>query len=140
MWDELARGAARFPDAVLTGLDALGRPTSVRGVPVLDAVGRVVRFARAPAVELADGPASLLCHSHDAQLWHLRSFVARGTVAAVGDDWVFTPTAYVAGTGLSGPLGDLRAFVAARGRAGRYLARRGLPRPVIPWSRFRQLR
>lgn len=140
MWDELARDLARFPDAVLTGLDALGRPTSVRAVPRLDAAGRVVRFARAPGVGLVDGPASVLCHSHDAQLWNLRSFVARGTVAAAGDDWVFTPTAHVAGTGLSGPLGDLRAFVAARGRAGRYLARRGEPRPVVPWSRFRQLR
>ena len=140
MWDELARDLARFPDAVLTGLDGLGRPTSVRAVPRLDAADRVVRFARTPAVELADGPASVLCHGHDAQLWNLRSFVSRGTVAAVGDDWVFTPTAHVRGTGLSGPLGDLRAFVAARGRAGRYLARRGLSRPVVPWSRFRQLR
>jgi hypothetical protein len=140
MWDELVRDLARFPDAVLTGLDALGRPTSVRAVPRPDAADRVVRFARPPGVELVDGPASVLCHSHDAQLWNLRSFVARGTVAAVGDDWVFTPTALVPGTGLSGPLGGLRSFVAARGRAGRYLARRGLSRPVVPWSRFRQLR
>ena len=36
------------------------------------------------------------------------------------------------GVGMAGALGDARAFLAARRRAGRYLACRGLPRPVVP--------
>ena len=50
---------------------------------------------------------------------------------------MFTPTALVLGTGMSGQLGDLQAFLAARKRAGRYLSPRGLSRLVIPWERLR---
>ncbi len=140
MWDELQRGLAQFPDAVLTGLDLHGRPTSIRSRPRPDPVNQRLRFARTPSVELIEGPASVLCHSHDANLWRLRSFLARGTLTTDEDDWVFTPSVYTAGTGMSGPLGDLLGFIAARRRAGNYLKGRRLTRPTIPWHRFRQLR
>lgn len=133
---ERVRGAlARFPDAVLTGRDADGAPVSVRCRPVPD--GGRLRIPGAPGVDPVAGPASLLAHSHDENLWTLRSVVVRGELAVHGDTWVLTPSAVVPGTGLAGPLGDLRAFVAARRRAGRWLARRGLPRPRIPWEHFR---
>jgi len=140
MWDEVQRGVARFPDAVLTGLDGSGRPTSIRSRPRPDPVNRQLRFLRTPSVELTDGPASVLCHSHDRNLWRLRSFLARGTLTTDANDWVFTPSAYTAGTGMNGPIGDLRGFVAARRRAGNYLEGRGPTRPTIPWHRFRSLR
>jgi hypothetical protein len=138
MWDELLRDMARFPDAVLTGIDGHGRPTSIRSRPRPDHTDRTLLFAPTPTVDLVDGPASVLCHSHDAALWRLRSFLVRGTLTTTADGWAFTPAARVAGTGMAGPIGDLRGFVAARRRAGRYLGRRSLPRPVIPWAHFRK--
>ncbi len=135
MQGELRRALARFPDMVLSGLDGDGAPVGVRCRPRAD--GERLRITRPPGVAAVDGPASLLAHSHDDRLWTLRSVVTTGTIAADGPDWVFTPTGLVKGTGLDGPLADLRAFVAARRRAGRWLARRGLARPRIPWAHFR---
>lgn len=135
MRDDLRRALARFPDVVLTGLDRSGRPVSVRCRPAVD--GDRLRLPRAAGIELVDGPASVLGHSHDERLWDLRSFVAPGAVVTEGADWLFTPAGVVPGTGMAGPVGDLRGFVAARRRAGRWLSRRGLARPRIPWARFR---
>ena len=137
MWAELQRALARFPDAVLTGLDADGRPAGARCRPRADASAEVLRCAAPPGLHLVDGPASLLCHGHDAELWSLRSFVARGALVVDGAEWVFTPTALTMGNGMGGPVSDLRVFVAARQRAGRYLARRGIARPAIQWARLR---
>jgi hypothetical protein len=95
--------------------------------------------ARAGAADDHDrlGPASLLCHGHDLGLARLRSFAVRGRLLVDATDWIFHPTGMISGLGLSGPAGDLRVFLAARRRAGRYLAARGLPRPRVPWRRVR---
>ena len=62
-------------------------------------------------------------------------------VATTGAERVFHPLALalalVPGTGLAGPVGDVRSFLAARQRAGRYLDRRGLQRLIIPWQLVR---
>ena len=78
MWPELLRRLPRFPSAVLTGLDASGRPVSVRCQPTPDQQAQVLRVAIPDGLELAPGPAGLLCHHHDEQLWRLNSFLVRG--------------------------------------------------------------
>ena len=85
------------------------------------------------AAPLRDGPASLLCHWHDDHLWKQRSFVARGQFARDGAGWRFTPTQLIPGIEDS-PLALGRFLLHARGVAGAYLAKRHLPRPVIPWA------
>jgi hypothetical protein len=131
------RALARFPDAVLSGVDASGGPVSLRCRPRHDAQRGVLRCRRAPGVDLQDGPASLLWHGHDDKLAHLRSLQVHGTLVTDGAEWVVTPHRVVPGLGMRGPLGDLRVFLAARRRAARYLAARGLPRPRVPWERLR---
>lgn len=138
MWPEVQSALASFPDVVLTGRDREGNPVSVRGRPRPDA--GLLRIARLPGIEIVGGPASLLGHSHDENLWTLRSVLVRGMLTLDGPDWVVRPTALVPGTGMRGPVQDLRSFVGARRRAGRYLRRRGLARPSIPWTRLRALR
>ena len=140
MWAEVVTGVGAFPDAVLTGRDVDGCPFSVRWAPQVIAAEQVLRAPRAAGVELTDGPASLLGHSLDSGLGGLRSFLVRGTLRTLGDDWVFRPDTYVAGLGMSGPLADFRGFLDARRRASRYLQRRGLDRPRIPWPTIRQRR
>ena len=137
MWTDLIKAMAGFPDAVLTGVDAQGFPSSVRCRPQPDPAIRALHIDRAPGVALLDGPASLLCHSHDRNLWRLRSLLVRGQLTTTGTTWVFHPMALVPGTGLAGPVGDARSFIAARQRAGRDLARRGLTRPKVPWQLIR---
>ena len=144
MWAEVAAALETFDDAVLSAVGPDGYPVSVRVSPRLDAADELLLLADELPVPMATGPASVLCHSHDQQLWHLRSVLIRGVlsrdVPESGRSWVLRPTAVVPGTGTAGPLGDARTFLAARRRASRYLARRGLQRPVVPWADVRALR
>ena len=126
MWTELSQAIAGFPDAVLTGLDAQGFPLSVRCQLRLNPALRALHIERAAGFALRDGPASLPCHSHNRWLWRLRSVLVRGQLTTTGAELVFHLVALVGGAGLAGPVGDVRSFLAARQRAGRYLARRGL--------------
>jgi hypothetical protein len=134
---ELGAALAGFSDAVLSGRDAGGGPVSVRRRVRFDPATGTVRCERAPGVDLVDGRASLLCHGHDLGLARLRSFAVRGRLLTDGAEWLLHPTGMITGLGMSGPVGDLRVFLAARRRAGRYLAVRGLPRPQVPWWRLR---
>jgi hypothetical protein len=134
---ELERVSKGFPDAVLSGVDGDGWPAQVRCRPRYDRVHGVLRGDRAPGVGIVDGPASLLWHGHDAKLARLRSFLLRGELVTDGAEWVLTPTRGRAGPGMSGPLGDIRMFRAARRRAARHLAAPGLTRPQVPWDRLR---
>ncbi len=119
---------------MLSGRAGRGRPVAVRGTPRVDD-GRVI-WPDPPGTGLVAGPASVLCHGHDDELWNLRSFQARGRIDRDRDGWVFRAERIVDGTGTAGPFGDLTAFVAARRRAGRWPARRGHARPPIPWAQL----
>ena len=138
MWAEIARYVPTFRDAVLSAPDGAGYPCSVRCAPRLDAAGRIVRVAVPPGVELRPGPASLLCHSHDEQLWHLRSCNVRGTLERDEQGWLLRPSRFIAGGGTGGALATLRLVRDLRRTAGRYLATRGLPAPVVPWERIKE--
>jgi hypothetical protein len=137
---DLVARLARFDDAVLTARDDRGRPVAVRGRPRVE--GDRVVWPDAPGTGLVAGPAALLCHGHDEKLWNLRAFSARGRIdpGPGGDGWTFRADRVVDGTGMHGPLGDLAGFVAARRTAGRWLARRGLERPRVPWDVLRRAR
>jgi hypothetical protein len=89
---------------------------------------------------LRPGPASLLCHSHDEQLWKLRSFVVAGDLIRAGDSWTLTASRYVSGGERSGPIGAIRYIQGLRATARRYLDRRGLERPRIPWDEYAALK
>ena len=140
MWDEITKSLAQFPDAVLTTVEADGYPLSIRCQPQADAATRVLRVPTAGGVDLRPGPASLLCHSHDENLWKLRAFLVRGRIETGDGSWVFHPQKFIPGGGMGGPLGDVRAIVGARRTAKRYLTQRGLARPAIPWDRIKAKR
>jgi hypothetical protein len=139
--DPLAPGAGplkelrHYPDAVLSWVDADGRPTSSRVRPEPLADGRLAL----PAVPgLREGTASILGHSHDEKLWKLRSFVSVGSVAREQDGWAFTPQRYLPGASPD-PRMLLRTLRGGRRAAQRYLDARGLPRPVVDWAAFKAL-
>ena len=62
---DLERVVARFPNAVLSGVDDAGWPASVRCRPRYDRGRAALRCDRAPGVEIVEGRASLLWHAHD---------------------------------------------------------------------------
>ena len=140
MWHEIKKALTHFPDAVLTALDAEGYPLSIRCHPREDKNAQMRRVPAPSGVDMRPGPASLLCHYHDENLWKLRAFLVRGQIELADDGWVFHPHKFIPGGGMGGPLGDLRAVVEARRTAKRYLAKRGLHRPTIPWDKIKASR
>jgi hypothetical protein len=139
MWGEIVTRLPRFASAVLTGLDSGGDPVSLRCRPTLDHHAQVLRVAVADGLGIVPGPAGLLCHRHDEQLWKLQSFLLRGTLEPTGHGWVFRPRQLVPGMDTT-PLSNLRLLRNGRRTAKRYLAARGLPRPTIPWEHYAGLK
>jgi hypothetical protein len=139
MWPEVVKRLPRFASAVLTGLDASGDPVSLRCQPTVDHQARLLRVTVPEGLGMVPGPAGLLCHRHDEQLWRLNSFLLRGTLEETGHGWVFRPRQLVRGMDTT-PLSNLRLLRNGRRTAKRYLAARGLPRPTIPWDHYTELR
>jgi hypothetical protein len=133
MWDKINQAIGSFTDPVLSAHDADGYPASLRTPVVPDAGQQVLNVQIATDLELQPGPASLLFHSHNEQLWDLRGFVAKGTLEASGEGLVFRPLTFTRTAG-GPPLDTLKFIRACRRTAARYLARRGLARPAVPWD------
>ena len=135
MWPEITTHLYEFESAVLSGLDEDGYPFSVRCRPYPDASGaEVLRVWLPPGTLIRPGPASLLCHTHDENLWNLKGFLVRGVLFLDFGEWSFEPVRFVPGLGMGGLPGMIRFFVRSRRNARRYLEKRGLARPSIPWD------
>jgi hypothetical protein len=135
MWPEIREHLYQFDSAVLTGLDAGGYPFSVRCRPYPDKSGaEMLRVALPADTPIRPGPASLLCHRHDENLWNLKSFLVRGSLDHDVGGWNFEPIRFVPGVGIGGLPAMMHFFVGSRRNAARYLKKRGLARPRIPWD------
>jgi hypothetical protein len=139
MWPEIQRYLREYPSAVLSGIDSSGYPFSIRCQPLPDQTEEVLRIARLPTVDLAEGPASLLCHSHNLFLWKLRSFVVRGSLEVADGSYLFRPARFVPGIGVGGVPGMIRFATSKRQAANRYLSHRNLARPTIPWQQLKAI-
>jgi hypothetical protein len=135
MWDDIMKHLPDFDSAVLTGVDAEGFPFSVRCWPYPDAAAEDVLRVQLPAdTPIQPGPASLLCHKHDENLWNLKSFLVRGALSTDERGWCFEPLRFIPGAGIGGLPAMARFFIGSRRNARRYLKKRGLARPRIPWD------
>ena len=140
MWAEVRQHLRGFSSPVLTGVDGDGYPFSIRCVLELDETQQVLRLSLPGSTRIGPGPASLLCHGHNDLLWDLRSFMVRGTLEPTGGEtWLFRPSRFVPGIGTGGVAGMVRFALAKRRAAGRYLGRRGMPRPRIDWAQLKVL-
>lgn len=133
MWHRIVSRMASFRSAVVSGRDPEGYPISVRCQPIPVVESRAFELLIAPTVAIQPGPASLLCHSHDAQFWRQESFLVRGELHDTGGRWVFTPVQLIPGIDQS-PIAFVRFIIGCRRRAASYLRARGIPRPTIPWA------
>jgi hypothetical protein len=94
----------------------------------------VLRVRLFEGIPLRPGPGSLLCHSHDENLWNLKSFLVRGVLFRYAGGWTFEPVQFIPGAGIGGLPTMIRFLAGSRRNAGRYLKKRGLERPRIPWD------
>jgi hypothetical protein len=135
MWDEIMEHLPDFQSAVLTGVDTEGYPFSVRCWPYPDPTGvEVLRVQLRADTPIRPGSASLLCHKHDENLWNLRSFLVRGVLGRDERGWRLEPLRFIPGAGIGGLPAMARFFIGSRRNARRYLKKRGLARPRIPWD------
>ena len=138
MWRSIRTYSALFSSAVVSAVDTDGYPCSTRCVPALDDTAQVIRFHLAGDASHAEGPANLLFHKHNDQLWDLKIFQVTGTLERAGDGWVFRPQRLIPGNGINA-WNDLKTIVNARRTARQYMAKRARPLPRIPWDRIRSL-
>jgi hypothetical protein len=132
---EITRHLYEFESAVLSGLDEEGYPFSVRCRPYPDTTGaEALKIWLPPGTPIRPGPASLLCHSHDENLWNLKSFLVRGVLGKDAGGWSFEPGRFIPGLGIGGLPAMIRFFFSSRRKASRYLRERNLARPSIPWD------
>jgi hypothetical protein len=129
---QAVRRLPEFGSAVLTAFDEQGNPTLARVRPSADHASR--SFTIDTGTPLRPGRASLLCHSHDEQLWSLRSFVVAGDLVRDGENWTLRPDRFIpGGADKLSPIAMIKIIRALQGATRRYLDRRGLSRPEIDW-------
>jgi hypothetical protein len=138
LWNKMLDHLPKYSSAVLTSIDSTGYPYSIRCTPEFDLSQQALRIMLPDYVELQNGPASLLCHTHDDLLWKLTNFVLRGTLKQMGSHWLFYPERFIGGVGvdLTSAINLIRN---GRRLAKQYLVTRKLSRPDIPWDRFTTL-
>jgi hypothetical protein len=132
------RQLATFPSAVLGTTTQDGAPL-LRRIHVTGATGDALTLDVPPDEDLRPGPASLLAHSHDEQLWSLRSLGVLGELVD-GPTWTFRPERLIGDSGRTTPLAMFRLLRGLRRTAQGYLDRRSLPRPQIPWDGVQALK
>ncbi|WFE34555.1 pyridoxamine 5'-phosphate oxidase family protein [Micromonospora sp. WMMD975] len=132
---------ASYSSAVLAGRDETGAPVLVRTTLADGPGGYLVSVP--DDLPLAEGPASLLVHRHDDQLWNLHNASVRGRLTSHDETgWVFAPDRLTepGSRFRAGPLDAIRTARRLRAATQRYLDRRSMTRPAIPWDAYRALR
>jgi hypothetical protein len=139
MWHDMVEHLADFSSAVLTGVDTAGYPFSIRCEPEIDASRKELRVQVPEYADIQPGPTGLLCHKHDEELWNLKSFIVRGKLERNPEGWRFHPQRFTPGAGIGGLMGMVKFLRSGRRTAKKYLDKRGLARPSIPWDKIQAL-
>jgi hypothetical protein len=140
MWNKLVKSLAEYQNAVLTGVDAESYPFSVRCTPQPDPSRQVLHVNLPLDAEVQPGPAWLLCHSHDELLWNLKIFSLRGALERETSGWVFRPERITQAGGTTNPFDMIKSLVKAQRTARKYIQKRGLAWPSVPWKDIQVLR
>ncbi|MBB2940551.1 hypothetical protein FB565_000255 [Actinoplanes lutulentus] len=131
---------AGYKSVVLIGVDAAGAPVLVRTTVAAETDGYRVEVPEdSPVVA---GPAGLLVHRHDDKLSNLHSANVRGELVADGGGWLLRPSRLVepGQKHRANVLDPIRIARQCQATTRRYLERRGLARPAIPWDAYRRIR
>jgi len=139
MWNNIARQLGQYPNAVLTGIDASGYPFSLRCQPRVDEMRQVLLISPHGDEHIQPGPAGLLCHYHNEEMWDLKSFQLLGRLERTEQGWVFHVERAIPESA-PGPLAPFQMIAKSGGDAKKYLKKHGLPRPTVDWKGIKALR
>jgi hypothetical protein len=130
MWNEAAAWLAKYPEAVVTALDAQGYPYSIRAsTSGYDAATGELAVVLPDEIAPNNSAANLLCHRHDESLWNLSVIHLKGVLDRRAGNWVFITTAF------KRPPRFVLLDLAMRMRSAsrRYLAGRQIAVPEVNW-------
>ncbi|MEO8607212.1 MAG: hypothetical protein ABI690_04990 [Chloroflexota bacterium] len=140
LYDAAAAILEAYPSAVISLVGTDGYPLSLRCNPVVDKTQGVLKIQLPDNLPLAAGDASLLCHSHNEELFDLRSVTIEGRLEKMGDIWQFRATKLTQVMGRSKFLEFIQdVILKPRRNTKRYLEKAHLPRPSIDWARLKAL-
>lgn len=133
MWNKAAKDLSEYAEAVVNLMDADGFPLSVRQVaPRFDPEQGTMPLLIPASLRPTAGPASLLAHFHNNQLWQLKAMLIRGRVEQRGDTWTFVGSEYK-------PRSVWGQFKDVKRAVEQYLSKRGLARPKIAYDVIHRL-
>ncbi|MCV7425131.1 hypothetical protein [Mycobacterium montefiorense] len=133
MWQLASESLSEFPEVVVTAVGVEGHPVSVRQHSSrYDAQTGEMPVLIPTSVAPAAGPANLLAHSHDEDLWNLRIVRVTGRLESRGEGWVFVSTAFTPPSP-DGFKSRWQMAKAMRRSSRRYLAARGMAHPKVNW-------
>jgi hypothetical protein len=139
MWHLVAKSLSRFPDVIVTAMSIRGYPVSVmQRSPRYDATTGEMPVLIPESVDVVPGPANVLAHYHDENLWNLQMMRIKGRLEKRHGDWIFVSTAFTPPPG-EGLKSRWRMATAMRRTSRRYLATRGLERPRVNWAVLKRL-
>jgi hypothetical protein len=140
MWDDIVKYLGEFPNAVLNVVEDTGYPVSVRCTPEPDISNQELRIKLPSYSKIQFGPASLLCHGHDELMWNLKSFMITGSLERDDEGLKLVPRRFIPGIGIGNFfLGLIKMTRDGRKTTKRYLDKRRIPRPKIPWNEIQDL-
>ena len=140
LYDDIATVLETYQTAVISVVGQDGYPLSLRCSPVVDKAQGVLAIRLPTNLPLGAGEASLLCHSHNEQLFDLRSVTIEGRLEKAGDVWHFHATKMTQVIGRSKFLEFIQdVILKPRRNTQKYLKKANLPRPKIAWARLKAL-
>ena len=126
MWHLVAKSLSRFPDVIVTAMSIRGYPVSVmQRSPRYDATTGEMPVLITESVDVVPGPANVLAHYHDENLWNLQTMRIKGRLEKCHGDWIFVSTAFTPPP-WEGNKSRWRMATTMRRTSRRYLATRGL--------------
>ena len=133
---EAAKWLNKFDEAVLTVVDSDGYPASVRVDPRdYDVATGELPTTLPDELHAAEGPANLLCHSHDEKMWNIQMVSLKGHVEKRQDAWIFVVEDFQPPSKLV-----FLSFIGGARKAGtKYLEKRGLKRPEVNWTAIKEI-
>jgi hypothetical protein len=134
-----ARQLPGYRSAVLATVDQHGAPRLLRVRPEVDVDSGTFLLDVPTDAEPRSGPASMLCHSHDAKLWSLRSFVVVGHLEERDGRWALICHRYVPGMSRN-PVRAVALVRRCRRTSRDYLQRRQLSTLSVMWNEYNACR